>query len=76
METALGLTPRVAEALLWIAKGKTNADIGVIRGIRGFTVKKPLLEIFEQPGVETRGAATLRAIELLGAPGVRKAIQP
>lgn len=76
LETALGLTPRVAEALLWVAQGKTNADIGVILGISESTVKKHLLEIFETLGVETRSAATLRAIEVLGAPGVRKAVQP
>jgi DNA-binding NarL/FixJ family response regulator len=64
----LGLTPRVAEVLLWVAQGKTNADIGVILGISESTVKKHLLEIFAKLGVETRGAAALRAIELLSSP--------
>lgn len=68
----LGLTPRVAEVLLWVAQGKTNSDIGTILGISESTVKKHLLEIFEKLGVETRSAATLRAIEVLTAPGVRK----
>jgi len=65
---ALGLTPRAAEALLWVAQGKTNSDIATILGISESTVKKHLLEIFEKLGVETRSAATLRAIEALSAP--------
>ena len=69
---ALGLTPRVAEVLLWVAQGKTNAEIGTILGISESTVKKHLLEIFQHLGVETRSAATLRALEILTSPGVRK----
>lgn len=65
---ALGLTPRVAEVLLWVAQGKTNSDIGAILGISESTVKKHLLEIFARLGVETRGAAALRAIEMLAHP--------
>lgn len=61
----LGLTPRVAEVLLWVAQGKTNADIATILGISESTVKKHLLEIFAALGVETRSAATLRALEAL-----------
>lgn len=64
----LGLTPRAAETLLWAAQGKTNADIAVILGISESTVKKHMLEVFEKTGVETRGAATLRALEVLSAP--------
>ena len=61
----LGLTPRVAEVLLWVAQGKTNADIATILGISESTVKKHLLEIFAVLGVETRSAGTLRALEAL-----------
>jgi DNA-binding NarL/FixJ family response regulator len=61
----LGLTPRVAEALLWLAQGKTNSDIASILGISESTVKKHVQEIFEKLGVETRGAATVRALEVL-----------
>ena len=64
----LGLTPRAAEVLLWVAQGKTNADIAVILGISESTAKKHLLEIFEKLGVETRSAATLRALEVLAVP--------
>lgn len=63
----LGLTPRVAEVLLWVAQGKTNGDIASILGISESTVKKHLLEIFQTLGVETRSAATLRALETLAS---------
>lgn len=65
----LGLTPRVAEVLLWVAQGKTNGDVASILGISESTVKKHMLEIFQQLGVETRSAATLRALEVLATPG-------
>jgi DNA-binding CsgD family transcriptional regulator len=68
----LNLTPRVAEVLLWVAQGKTNGDIAAILGISESTVKKHLLEIFQQLGVETRSAATLRALEVLNAPRAAK----
>ena len=63
----LGLTPRASETLLWLAQGKTNADIATILGITESTVKKHVQEIFEKLGVETRGAASLRALEVLTA---------
>lgn len=68
LETVLDLTPRVAETLLWLAQGKTNADIATILGNSESTVKKHVLEIFEKLGVETRGAAALRALEVLSSP--------
>jgi DNA-binding NarL/FixJ family response regulator len=61
----LGLTPRTADTLLWLAQGKTNSDIATILGITESTVKKHVQEIFERLGVETRGAATVRALEVL-----------
>jgi len=64
----LGLTPRAAEALLWLAQGKTNSDIAIILGITESTVKKHVQEMFEKLGVETRGAAAVRALEVLNAP--------
>jgi DNA-binding NarL/FixJ family response regulator len=63
----LGLTPRAAETLLWLAQGKTNSDIATILGITESTVKKHVQEIFEKVGVETRGAATVRALEMLNS---------
>ena len=63
----LGLTPRAAEALLWLAQGKTNSDIATILGITESTVKKYVQEMFDKLGVETRGAATVRALEVLNS---------
>jgi DNA-binding NarL/FixJ family response regulator len=63
----LGLTPRAAEALLWLAQGKTNPDIAAILGVTESTVKKHVQEMFDKLGVETRGAAAVRALELLNA---------
>jgi len=60
-------TPRVAEALLWLAQGKTNGEIATILGNSESTVKKTVLEIFDKLGVETRSAATLRALEVLSS---------
>ena len=71
LETALDLTPRVAETLLWIAQGKTNGDIAVILGISEATVKKHVLEVFSTLGVETRTAAGLRALEILSSPSAK-----
>jgi DNA-binding NarL/FixJ family response regulator len=67
----LGLTARATETLLWLAQGKTNPDIATILGITESTVKKHVQEIFEKLGVETRGAAAVRALEVLAAPSAR-----
>src|SRR6266404_1573785 len=61
----LGLTARATETLLWLSQGKTNSDIATILGITESTVKKHVQEIFEKLGAETRGAATVRALEVL-----------
>jgi DNA-binding NarL/FixJ family response regulator len=62
---SLGLTPREAEVLLWVAQGKSNADIGIICGMAEKTVKKHLGSVFEKLGVEGRNAATVCALEVL-----------
>ncbi len=51
------LTPKEAEVLYWVVKGKTNRDIGDILGSSPMTVKKHLERIFIKLGVETRVAA-------------------
>jgi DNA-binding NarL/FixJ family response regulator len=68
---ALGLSPRVAEVLLWVAQGKTNPEIASILGISESTVKKHMMEIMGTLGVETRTAASLRALEILSSPRPR-----
>jgi DNA-binding NarL/FixJ family response regulator len=68
----LNLTPRTAETLLWLAQGKTNHDIATILGITESTVKKHVQEIFKKLDVETRSAATVRALEVLGSKSRRR----
>lgn len=51
------LTPRETDVLGWVAKGKTNRDIGEILGMSPRTVNKHLEHIFVKLGVETRAAA-------------------
>jgi DNA-binding NarL/FixJ family response regulator len=62
---AFGLSPREAEILNWIAQGKSNSEVGMILNISETTVKKHLVHVYEKMGVESRHAATLRALELL-----------
>ena len=62
----LGLSPREAEILLWVAQGKTNFEASIILKISAATVKKHLEHIFEKLGVEGRNGASLRALEILG----------
>lgn len=65
---ALGLSPREAEVLLWMAQGKANSEIAVIVGCAAATVKKHSIHIFEKLGVEGRAGAMLHALEVLGRP--------
>jgi DNA-binding NarL/FixJ family response regulator len=58
-----GLTLRESEVLYWVAKGKTNRDIGDILGSSPATVKKHLERVYEKLGVETRTAAAAVAMQ-------------
>lgn len=60
------LTPREAEVLSWLAKGKTNRDIADILGMSPRTVNKHLEHIYEKLGVETRTAAVAAAGQIPG----------
>ena len=60
------LTPREAEVLSWVAKGKTNRDVGDILGMSPRTVNKHLEHVFEKLGVETRAAAASLASREMG----------
>ena len=71
LKEVLGLTTRVAETLLWLAQGKTN-EIATILGNSESTVKKHVFGIFEKLGLETRTAASLRALEVLSSPAAHR----
>jgi DNA-binding NarL/FixJ family response regulator len=62
---ALGVSPREAEVLGWVAQGKSNAEIASILRMSEHTVKKHLQHVFDKLGVESRHAAALRALEVL-----------
>jgi DNA-binding NarL/FixJ family response regulator len=61
----LGLTPREAEVLLWISRGKSNRDISDILGMRTGTVTKHLEQIYIKLGVENRASAAAIAVRYL-----------
>ena len=63
----LGLTPREAEVLLWVAQGKSNVEIGTILGAAPNTVKVHLGNVFSKLGADNRHAAMLIALENLTA---------
>ncbi len=60
-----GLTVRESEVLLWIAKGKSNRDIGDILGLSARTVNKHLEQIYVKLGVENRASAAVKAANVL-----------
>jgi DNA-binding NarL/FixJ family response regulator len=60
---ALGLTPREAEVLFWVARGKTNDEIATVLGIGLTTVKKHLESTYAKLGVENRTTAAAMALE-------------
>ncbi len=59
------LTHRESEVLLWIAKGKSNRDIGEILGLSSRTVNKHLEQIYVKLGVENRASAAVKAAHVL-----------
>jgi len=63
---AFRLTPREAEVLYWVAKGKTNRDVGEILGASPRTITKHMEHILEKLGVETRTAAAGLALGRIG----------
>ena len=71
---ACKLTLREAEVLYWVAKGKTNRDIGDIGDILGAspaTVKKHLERVYVKLGGETRTAAAAIAMAKLRPASMR-----
>lgn len=67
LQEAFGLTLRESEVLVWVARGKTNRDIAEILGLSPKTVNKHLEHLFVKLGVETRSAATARALPYLAS---------
>jgi DNA-binding CsgD family transcriptional regulator len=51
------LNPREQLVWIWMREAKTNAEIGIILGMKTATEKKHLPRILEKLGVENRTAA-------------------
>ncbi len=63
VKSSLGLTFREAEILMWISRGKTNKEAGIILGSSPRTINKHLEHIFEKLGVVTRAAAVSMVLQ-------------
>ncbi len=63
LKSTLGLTFREAEILMWISRGKTNKEVGIILGSSPRTVNKHLEHSFEKLGVTTRAAAVALVLQ-------------
>jgi DNA-binding NarL/FixJ family response regulator len=67
IEKALGVSPREAEVLLWVAQGKSNGEISTILGAAEGTIKRHLSNVFDKLGIDSRHAATIQVLEVLSA---------
>jgi DNA-binding response OmpR family regulator/DNA-binding CsgD family transcriptional regulator len=67
LRSALQLTHREAEVLVWIAHGKPNRDISEILNISPRTVNKHLEQVFAKLGVVNRAAAASIATRIVAA---------
>ena len=58
-----GLSDREVEVLAWVARGKTNPEVGILLGISAKTVQHHVAHIYEKIGVSSRAGAALFAME-------------
>ncbi len=61
LRTRLPITAREADVLFWLARGKSNRDIGEILTLSPRTITKHLEGIYAKLGVENRTAASIIA---------------
>jgi len=64
--TAIGLTKREAEVLFWATKDNSTKEIASILSCSDKTIEKHFEHIYEKLEVQTRTAAVVKALELLG----------
>jgi DNA-binding NarL/FixJ family response regulator len=62
---AFGLSQRESDVLIWLARGKTNREMGHILGISPRTINKHLEQVFKKLEVDNRTNAAAKAIPLL-----------
>lgn len=65
LKRRFAVTSREAEVLLWVARGKSNRDIGDILGLSPRTVNKHLETVFAKLGVENRASAAILALKAI-----------
>ncbi len=63
LKASFGLTAREAEILMWVSRGKTNKEVGLILETSPRTVNKHLEHVFEKLGVPTRTAAVAKILK-------------
>ena len=63
VKNTVGLTFRETEILMWVSRGKTNKEVGIILGNSPRTINKHLEHIFEKLGVVTRAAAVSKVLQ-------------
>lgn len=59
-----GFTPRECDVLFWLCQGESTPDIARLLGLRADSVRRVLHAVYDKLGVEHRGAATVRALEI------------
>jgi transcriptional regulator EpsA len=62
------LSEREAEIMAWVAKGKTNGEIGSILNVSSFTVKNHMQRIFKKLDVFNRAQAVSTYSNMIGQP--------
>ena len=62
-EPPAGLSEREVEVLCWVARGKTNKEIGVILAISPKTVQHHVAHVYDKIGAYSRAGAAIFAME-------------
>jgi DNA-binding NarL/FixJ family response regulator len=67
LRARLPVTPREAEVLLWLTRGKSNRDIAEILGVSPRTVNKHLEQVYVKLGIENRSSAVALVLGVLAS---------
>ncbi|MCW1412956.1 helix-turn-helix transcriptional regulator [Rhizobium sp. 1AS11] len=62
IENTTSLSPREKECILWVARGKSSWDIGIILGISQNTVNFHIKNVMRKLNVSTRTVAAIKAV--------------
>ncbi|MCG8667959.1 MAG: response regulator transcription factor [Pseudomonadales bacterium] len=65
LKSAFSMTDRESDVLLWLSRGKSNSEIGLILEVSPRTVNKHLEQIFRKLHVENRTSAAVMALKVL-----------